>query len=162
MVRAFVFNPLGNRPRVASAAIHDPYGRDISRRRAAENDLLAFVKTQCSDPAGRPMQSNAKSHFLIGFPRLVRTDPDRHFPVQAFQEFKQLVRGEEAEMPVHQVGHFRLGNAKQRDDFPLLELSVLEYRIDMKPNLCPCEKLVSLLKPQVRKDIAGAFLEFAQ
>ena len=36
---------------------------------------------------------------------------DRDFPVKPFQKVEQLVRGEAAEMPVHEVRHAGLGGA---------------------------------------------------
>ena len=56
---------------------------------------------------------------------MVTADFDRHFPVKPFQKIEQLVRGEAAEMPVHQVRHVRLRNAQNIGDFALFQLLCL-------------------------------------
>src|SRR5439155_12122027 len=78
----------------------------------------------------------------------------------SFEEIKQLIRSEPAEMPVHQVGDFRLFDAEQGRDLALRQLLAFEDLIDVKPDLCPCEQFVAVLKSQVSKDVAGTFLEF--
>jgi hypothetical protein len=62
--------------------------------------ILRFLGQPSKPPPGRPepssrphlkanaFSSQAKFDFLIGFPRFVRADPDRHFPVKASQEFE--------------------------------------------------------------------------
>ena len=44
-----------------------------------------------------------KSNLLVGFSLVVRANLDCHFAVKPFEKIEQLVRGEAAEMPVHQV-----------------------------------------------------------
>jgi len=67
----------------------------------------------------------AEINFLIGFARLVRTDADGHLAFQPLQEIKQLVSSDPAEMPVHEVGHFRLLNAEHGRDLTLRQLVLL-------------------------------------
>ena len=83
---------------------------------------------------------------------------DRDLPIQPLEELEQLVGGEAAEMPVHQVRDFRLLDAEQGGDFPLLELPGRKQLMDVESQLCPSIKLVGILKPQIGEDVAGAFL----
>jgi len=98
--------------------------------------------------------SGTNTNFLIRLARPVRANADGHFPVKASEEIEQLVGGEAAEVPVHQVRDFRLFDTKQRRDLTLLELPVCQKIIDMKAQSRPREKLVGILKAQVREDIA--------
>ena len=63
-------------------------------------------------------------------------------------------------MPVHQVRDFRLLNVEQGGDFPLLELAGHEQLVYVESQLCPCVKLIGIVKPQIGKDVAGAFFVF--
>ena len=65
--------------------------------------------------------SRREADFRVGFALLVRADPDRDFLVEPLEEIEQLVRGEAAEMAIHQMRHVRLRDAEQFGDFPLLE-----------------------------------------
>jgi len=102
----------------------------------------------------------AEADLLIRLTRPVTANPDRHLALQPLEEIKQLIRGETAEMSVHQVRNFRLFDPEQRRNLPLWQLLAFQDLIDMKPDSCPCKQLVAFLKPQVREDVAGAFLEF--
>ena len=52
----------------------------------------------------------------------MRADADGNGLIQTLEERHQLVGCEPAEMPDHQVRHYRLLDTEQRGDFPLLEL----------------------------------------
>ena len=54
-----------------------------------------------------------KSDFLTRFPRPVRADADGDRLIEPLKELQQLVGGEPAEMPVHQMRDFRLLEGKQ-------------------------------------------------
>src|SRR4051794_8685022 len=101
--------------------------------------------------------SHAEADFLIRLPRPVRANADRDGLIQPLEELQQLVGGEAAEMPVHQVRHFRLLDAKQGDDFLLPELPGQEQLMDVESQLCPSIKLVAILKPEIGEDVAGAY-----
>jgi hypothetical protein len=108
--------------------IEPPAHRPLSRScfvtgSAAASPGCIRVSGQVPDklPAGRmkyhrlrttgplpPTDSEAEPDLLIRFPRLMRADLDRDFTIQPFEEIEQLVGGEAVEMPVHQVGDFRL------------------------------------------------------
>ena len=62
----------------------------------------------------------AKSDFLIRLSRLVGADLDRDFTIQPLEKIEELVGGETVEMPVHQVGDFRLFDPEQGSDFRCL------------------------------------------
>jgi pimeloyl-ACP methyl ester carboxylesterase len=50
-------------------------------------------------------------HLLIRLALVVAADLDRHLAVKPFQKVEQLVGGEPAKMPVHQVRHVGLCDA---------------------------------------------------
>ena len=83
----------------------------------------------------------------------MRADLDRHLAVETLEEVEQLVGGEAAEMPVHQVGDFRLLDAEQGGDLPLRELLVGEQFIDVKAHLRPGQQLVGVVKPRSAKTL---------
>ena len=65
---------------------------------------------------------DGNADFLIGFALSVGADFDGHFLVKPFEEVKQLVRGEPAEMSVHQVRHLSLSNVEKRSNFSLSQV----------------------------------------
>src|ERR1700722_1634117 len=69
----------------------------------------------------RPFRSRSKGHRLIRLTPVVTADLNRHLLVKALQKIEQLVRREAAEMPVHQVRHIGLCNAKNAGDLALLQ-----------------------------------------
>jgi hypothetical protein len=101
-----------------------------------------------------------ESHLLIGLALAVTADLDRHLAVKPFQEIEQLVRGEAAEMPVHQVRHVGLRDAQNIGDLALLQLLVFEDLEHMKSHLRPHNELVGILEAEVGEDVAGALFEF--
>ena len=90
--------------------------------RSRYSDMAPENHTQESDDH----HSEANTDFLIRLARPVRANADGHFPVKASEEIEQLVGGEAAEVPVHQVRDFRLFDAEQRRDLTLLELPVCQ------------------------------------
>ena len=90
---------------------------------------------------------------------MTTADLDRYFAVKPFQKIEQLVGGEAAEMPVHQVRDIGLRDAEDLGDFALLQLPVFEDPEDMESNLRPRQKLVGIFEPQVRENVSGAFFE---
>jgi len=81
----------------------------------------------------------AKPDFLIRLSGLVGADLDRDLTIQPLEKIEQLVGGETVEMPVHQVGDFRLFDPEQGSDFLLFEISVFEQFIDMKSKFRTCK-----------------------
>ena len=49
--------------------------------------------------------------------------------------------------------YVRLRDTEQAGNLPLLEALVFEDFMDVKPQLCPCKKLVRILKAQVAKTL---------
>jgi hypothetical protein len=72
---------------------------------------------------------------------------DRDFPVKPFQKVEQLVPGEAAEMPVHEVRHVGLGNAQDIGDFALFQLLISKDFEDVESDL------------RARQDASGTLLE---
>jgi hypothetical protein len=100
-----------------------------------------------------------ESDLAIRLTLVMTADLDRHFPVKPFEKIEQLVRGESAEMAIHQVRHVWLRNAQDSRDFALFQLLILEDLEDVKTNLRPRIELVRIVEPQIGKDVAGAFLK---
>ena len=50
-----------------------------------------------------------EGHLLVRFDLVMTAHLDGHFAVKPFEKIEQLVGGEAAEMPVHQVRHIGLG-----------------------------------------------------
>jgi hypothetical protein len=101
----------------------------------------------------------SECHLLIGLARAMTAHLDGHFPVEALEKIEQLVGREPAEMPVHQVRHVRLGNPENARDLALLQLLVFHDFEDVKADLRPRQKLVSVFQPQIGEDVAGTFLK---
>jgi hypothetical protein len=60
---------------------------------------------------------------------------DLHSLVQALQKVEQLVRGEAAEMTVHQVRHIGLRNPENPGDFALFQFPVFQNFENVNSNL---------------------------
>ena len=76
----------------------------------------------------RSRRSRSKADLPIRFSRLVRPDLDRDFPVEAFEKVQKFVRREPAEVPIHQVRHFRLRDPQETGNlalFSFLSFSIL-------------------------------------
>jgi hypothetical protein len=63
--------------------------------------------------------SRSEGDLLVRLPPAMTAHFDLHFLVQTLQKVEQLVRGEAAEMSVHQVGHIGLRNPQDSRDFAL-------------------------------------------
>src|SRR5579864_6365663 len=87
------------------------------------------------------------------------TDLDLHFPVQALQKIEQLVRGEAAEMPVHQVRHIGLCDPEYPCNFALFQFLVLQNFENMDADLRTGVKFAGVLQSQIGEYVAGAFLK---
>jgi hypothetical protein len=90
---------------------------------------------------------------------MVRADLDRHLLAKALQKIEELVRGEAAEMPVHQMRHVGLRNAENAGDLALLQFLVFEDLEDVKSDLRAHHKLVGVFEAEIGEDVAGALFE---
>jgi hypothetical protein len=96
-----------------------------------------------------------KGHSLVGFAFFATADLDRHFSVKPFQKIEQLVSGETAEVPVHQVRHVGLRNSQDMGDFALPQVPLFEDFEDVESDLRARQKLVGILEAQIREDVSG-------
>jgi hypothetical protein len=83
----------------------------------------------------------------------VRTYADRHLALQPFQKIQQLVGGEPAEMPVHEVGDCRLLDPEQGGDLSLRQLRGFENLVDMEAEFGACEQFVAISSPRSAKTL---------
>ena len=99
--------------------------------------------------------SRGKGHLLIGVAPVVTADVDRHFLIKTLQKIEQLVGGEAAEMPVHQVRHAGLRGAGHSGDLALLQLPALRDLAHATADLRPDQKLAGILGAEIGEDVAG-------
>src|SRR5271157_6386801 len=84
-------NPCGNRPDAGPVPRHQPVrafhltilGPAVQTPAGLTRAILA-----ASSRESNAFPSQANFDFLIGLPRFVRADPNRHFPVEASQKFE--------------------------------------------------------------------------
>jgi len=95
--------------------------------------------------------------FLIGLAFLVVADLYGDFPVEPLEKIQNLVGGEPAEMPVHQVRGLRLLDAEQGGDFRLFQFFPFQDLINMKSYLGPGMEFFRPGKAEIGINIAGVF-----